>query len=1035
MGVFAGSATSSKVGSHYFYIDKLLDVGMSIISAADFMSVKDDITARSYITGAGMTINSQMTDIYDFFTQNGVTNFSYQKQKHDGTFTSANVSLASLEGLIGYADGASPKTRSTHSDQKEKTIHAINCSEHNRLYAYSGTCGNVYCYFTKIVDPDVNRQVALRTTTIFSGIPRRSSGAKYSAEGEDVGVYEGRLLTDLDYRNHVAAPLKLKYNHNLHKFESSCVYLCCLLEDIDAAEIVSPSLSPSDLSIDSSEFYGGDLNSISAFTTGQAMPLAVQKNNPHAFGPNFVDYNNEIKIEKIRVVNRSLELFNKGEIAMVAEIDGENILVKLSRDQVVAERPPKFEGQWEFAKFMASSDSYFRNSSTNGRLLPLEAAHLIYSKFYSGAQGGFKYCHQTTIHEMMLDTNGGAIDSSLYSKNAYSSRISVKDGIPQYYDIPTQGSDDAITLFWGPCFPDGFVGQGLGLPAEIGINGNESRIQDMNQVRVKANALDGTLATKKELSNLRFNNIFEPVGSGFEPNQPNTVQFSLLSAELLGHKDTNANSLDTDNLVFDSEKNVRKFKARCIELTQYGGYVSLYRDYSASTSINAANQHLWSSAPNSDYFGVPYDNYVQLEPFSPPLGAYAMFGGDGGKQDGTPFEGANAVGVTSGRRLVRKSGGQWNLNVSTTQQFGTQGRFYGGGFNNSFNVGLGAIGFGLSLFVQDLSTPKIISGVTRAWGAGDDMIQDFGTAALHVQVWDGWPREDTLWLPQYFTPLHFNPGSLDTGVSTETYKANLYNPATEEYEEKNVEYGIVDTIVDYRVPTYGPSIDANGNLSHGSTVPIDTAITSSTSLKAPEYWNVVTGCRGQLVTLEGYEYTRLVIGVGSSTIDDGGSGFTDDEIYDLGKGLKIKITASSGEITGITYASEEIEGSDGINTIMRGDSFMPEDFPFTATIKGGGSDATIRWDKGKVLSKTYWNYGPKPQSPMTRVSLPSTHGQKRVEGEMNTQIPIESNYESPYAGLYEIFTHCHNDVGITLHNEPHSTTGDQVHSHITASFS
>jgi len=1042
MSVFSGNAISNEGGNHYFYMSKLVGCGMSIMSAKDFEEIKNDSTAVTYIQRAGMSIDSQMVDIYQFLSNNDISSFSYDKPKEDGTFSSTTVGLEALRELINYADDTDPKDRleNLRSNTKEQTIHNINCSKNNRLYATGRNGSIVYCYFTKIIDGDVDRQTSLRTTTIFSGVPRRSSGAKYSSTG-DTGVYVGRLFTEADHRYHVAAPLKLKYNHNLHKFESSCVYLCCLLEDIDAPEIISPSLSPSELDIAPEEFYGGDLNAISAFTTGLAMPLAVQKNNPYAFGPNFIDYNDEKKIEKIRVVNRSLELFNKGEIAMVAEIDGENILIKLSRDQVVAERPPKFEGQWEFAKFMASSDNYLRNSSNNKLLLPAEAADLIYNKFYNGANGGFKYCHQTTIHDMMLDTYGGKIDGTSYTKNAYSSRISVKDGMPQYINIPTVLGDNPITLFWGPCFPDGFVGQGLGWPAEIGINGNESRIENMNKVRAKVNALDGTEDAQKALSNLRGNNIFEPIGSGFEPNQPNTVQFSLLSAELLGHKDTNANVLDTNDLTDGQEKNVRKFRARCAELTEYGSYVSLYRDYSNSTPINTANQHLWSDPQlaNRDYFGVPYDNYVTLPSLSPPLGAYTMFGGDVGKQDGTAFQGANAVGVTSGRRLVRKSGGGWNLNVATTQAFGTQGRFYGGGFNNSFLIQNSAVGFGLSMSIADYSTPKIITGVTRVWGAGDDMIQDFGTAALHVQVWDGWPREDTLWLPQYFTPLHFNPGSFGSAASKETYKANLYNPVTKEYEEKDVEYDIVDNIVDYRQPTYAPSIDANGALLHGGSVTRDTSITSSTKLKAKNYWNVATFCRGQLVTLYGYEHRRSVIGVSYlASIEAPGSGFNVDEIYDLGKGLKIKIASvSSGGIDIVHYASEEIEGSDGIYTIMRGDSFMPEDFPFTATIspKGGGDDATITWNQGEVWGKTYWNYGPKPQSSMKRVSLPSTHGQKRVEGDMNTQVPIESNYESPYAGLYEIFTHCHNDVGIVLHNDPHSTTGDQFHSHITASFS
>ena len=65
------------------------------------------------------------------------------------------------------------------------------------------------------------------------------------------------------------------------------------------------------------------------------------------------------------------------------QIDGENLLIKISGEGVIQERPPAFKGPWLFSKFLASSDDYFR--LTNGDFVQAgdEVIDFVYDKFYN----------------------------------------------------------------------------------------------------------------------------------------------------------------------------------------------------------------------------------------------------------------------------------------------------------------------------------------------------------------------------------------------------------------------------------------------------------------------------------------------------------------------------------------------------------------------------------------------------------------------------------------------------------------------------
>jgi len=1111
-----GNAISSLPAGHYFYIAGLQRYGLAVMSREDFK----EIVKESNSNLPEPLHDYSGSDIFNFLTtEYGAVSFQHKLYDDSGGYIFKTYALNDLIDLLDYVNDTPYKERieTANLSSKEKKIAQIQNSPEGCLIANrnwdtgkdkfddDGYSKSVKIYFHKKHQESTDRVPSFKSDTLFTAHPRRRSGAKYAFKQslkEETGVYVGKVnLTESDFASMVSAPLKMIYNHTEGMWESSSSFLCMLLDDVDAAEILDPAVAPDGLDYDSDYFYGGSASaSVSDFKTGSAMPMTVQGNNPRSFGPNLIKYDSSTKVEKVRVVNRTTQIFSKGEIALAMQIDGENLLIKISGEGVIQERPPAFKGPWLFSKFLASSDDYFR--LTNGDFVQAgdEIINFVYDKFYRDNETrllSIDYFQDNALNQTKSNLGRPDTTTGTLTDNAYSERINVSAPTDDSTSVIIDDLDvQQINMFWGPVFNGGYAGKkfkdgdgGEGkeisefqIPAEVATLGpfknkagdyDGSPIEDHQDLILKING-----GNPEEISNLRSSDDRYIYASGWnaKPNDANTIQFSLCPAELYAHLDSTTRVIVDGKLFSSAEEECRNFYDSADDFHGMGAGTNLFggATFGSFTSKEIADKHLYDSRQTS--VGPKYDAFIQKEPsqFHRPQGCYKMFGDD---NNNSAYLGANAVGTTCARRLVFRSGA-WVLNVDTEQVFGTQGVFYGGGGGGSISMTI--LPF-VGSWVND-TRGKTIQGTTVVWGSSMDRIESFGTAALHVQVYDGWPREDTLWLSQYAQPLHFNPESHGSeGEEVET-EVDSWDAAEEKFVKIIVKTRALETRVDYTVPTktsYAVVQNARkviytpGFALQGDEVPLG-QVEPTIELKPNHLWISKFDRRGQFITKYGYSYDRKVIGVGGTLgIVDGGDKFEVDQMCLLNQGVAIKVTAvdEEGGITNFIIADSEdfeeecatgnrssgncpviipsrTEDEDEVNHYKcRGEGFDPKTFgqyvdgdivdtplEMLVTNPAGGASATVSFSRAYCYNKPMWDYGPKDQSGMVRVSKPSESGQKRVVGTRSAQVAIEDNQNSPYPGEYEIFTYCHNDIGICLQKDPDITTGIQMHNYIKATF-
>ena len=1130
--MFKGNAISTTDSGHYFYVASLQHVGLAVLSKDDykvFIERDVEITKRGGSSGDGEEDEEDVkvklasyADIFSYISaEDGINTYKYMEADTSGGFTETTISQADIIGLIDYTDDTSYIDRRSDVSSKEKTIRKIQNSPCGCIYgcftstgkSSLGTRHSVRIYFHKRHNERKDRVPSFKSSTLFTAHPRRHSGSRYAhkqslSRGVDPALKEHAAdigyvnVTEQDYSSMVSAPLKLIYNHNLGVWETGGAFMVTLLEDIDGAEILASDLDTGNLEgREPKEFYGsGRSQDLSTFTTGLAAPLQVQNKNPYAFGPNFIGtgkstaddntQSNSYRVEKIRVVNRSANLFSRGETALVHPIDGENILIKLG-DSVVVERPPAWEGHWEFGKFLASSDDWFR--CTNGDIIKeTEIPEFIWRKVYASLTESRSlstdYFQDTIFNQTgegipgaKLSGShawGGTPDGSNPHRGRVNTAIGIGDSNPValdsilYRDIP---------MFWGPVFPLGYKKSKVTLggkqyvteqlPAEIATlgtrSGDGSPIYDYEAVARGINSGSATAilnAGDKLLPSVSTE--VQSSGLALLPSNENQIQFSFLSGDLYGHLDQNTEIITAN--IGNTSKRCRNFYSSASQYTGHPKGTNLFGNHDFGTlngTVEEAWGHLYSDPPQG-YSGPKYDCYVTKEAqFYKPNGCYTMFG-DGD----SPYAGAGAIGLTAARRKLYKSGA-FDLNVDTSQTFGTQGVYFGGGGGGSVQV---TIIPGMFAWSSD-NRGKRIDGTTVVWGSATDSIYSFGTGALHVVVWDGWPKEDMAWLPQYATPIHFNPSHSDPNEKTtktvQSWDGNSYEDVT-----INLRPTVLD--IDYTVPTYGNKVSYTPPGSQtaqlkwkynsgrdGEEVAKLTKIYPSTQLRPEENWIPKFHRRSKLLTGFGYFWDKLTIGVdkNSGSITNAGTDFSTDDLLRDDKGVMIKVTGvdSEGGITSWQIARSKdtnnttIPKKRTLNHPVNGESdwdelgegFVPDDFPYITSFSGQGEDATITFENGIVYEKPMCDHPPAARSTFQRVSLPSTQGQRRVYGVKTSNISVDDNsaadlsndvtdsYTVKYPGSYEVFMYCHNDVGIALHNDPDTTTGEQFHNYITATFS
>ena len=1134
MGIFSGNIGNAYKGNHVFIIldAHFQNYGVGSLTKSGFTEFSNTDFGNKVL------INRSKTNIFTALslTLEG-TYRRYDKDRDSGSpYVATTISITSLLDLIDYHESGNAQTDSKDAS-KDQTIKDIQNSLEGYV-SFKNATGEliVKCYFNGLGKDNNDRVITQKGSPLITATPRTAGGRKYSSRQShkvrleetngfpNIGtIIDTSKIRDDEVEHTVTGPIRLSWNEVTGTWESSNQVIVRLLSDLEPANIVGFELSDDDLNnTNSSTYYDkSSAKYMSQRTTGIAMPLSIQNNNPTMFGPNLIKQGANVKVERISVVNRSNDSFKNGDIVVCSFIGGEWIVQKFG--SLTTKPQPTSIGRWGFTKLIANSDWYFRD--TSGVLtLPATCQDLLRAKFYTSLASvnsaiptniaskldisalnligtvntnrQLNYYIQTTSFDNSGPTKGGTGTQDFYSRINVE-QPAVRDTI-KYSQTP---------IFWGPVFPDGYSSAGharmransaifsgwkhtgistassgkpelnalsnffasnssrtiqgvpnlnvddsnfLQLPADIATNGQYGGdgfpIEDTHKIIQAVNSRVGFAQSINSLINSEgfayyLGQANKPSDMyGLKPSNPLKLQFSPLCAELAGSDDANSQYL-TPKYAFDRNfqknardalKNVTRYDATAgAEIPNtaslFGGLYTRLAAFGISnlTTITPVTcDGVYASASVGQFQGIPYDCYISKTPLNKPKASSTMFW--------TPTnpaqDGANLVGIIAARNVFTKNKGG-TFNISLKQMFGMYGKYIGNGSSGtSQNVTI--IG-SVSAWTTDNSA-SFKARYSPIWGSTQsDSIDSFGTTALHCMVWDYWPEQQTIFIPQYFSVLHFNPGVLFSAPRTRvgifrpdsTGTTTTRAPGSPTTTPPPVNIDIADFDVDFRIP----SLNIKG--SDGGYTPVSdgAVIAFANTLVADGDSRINTVRRGQLVTNEGFFYYKLVIGLNrdSATITTAGTGFTVGDKIEAGKGVTIEVTAApNGGISNFTFAEDtSLEGKLPANVSLprkQGEGFRHSDFPtatpYKITLKSptNGTSAVITFSSGKAYKQIKQDVGPKMRTPITRLSSSSGEGTARVEETKNSTLNIEDNTGAKYANKYEAFYFFHNDITHTF---------------------
>ena len=898
----------------------------------------------------------------------------------------------------------------------------------------------VKLHFTLPSERSNQRVVGQRGRPVIAEVGRRATGATYSlsktrlrrvTDGEfgvfvDADAKDGSVTGDL-----ASGPMRISYNEGLGMWESAQTILARLLTDVAAPENANFQIPPEsngyidDVNFDASKFYNtADEYYGGGFTTGIAAPVQSHGKNPHMFGPNIRIDSGGKKIEKIRVVNRSAKTFTAGTLVLCTLIGAEWIIQEFS-DPGNLDTSASF-GAWTFSKLIANGDSFFREKD-GGFLVDIGDYEARARKaWYDGwktAQAGssdtlLPHHNGNTIYEnnisilaSLIDTLGNLAQGNILSvfgdgvfnfSNDYFSSTSF-DSVNYYTGVNNmetlanqrpqdgiEGFSQDVKTFWGPLFPDGYVGKPAGdstaayginadkyffsteipsdlkqLPADIAVNGpyRDGTFQspilpiDYFQSQIKSN---GFYAATQSYLGATVKNPTYKDGFGYVPNNPRRLQITSLSAEaVIGAG---------DRTEFDSFSDSRK-----------GDFLKAVYEYANSAEV--ADGHKFGHMKSRhDGKSVKYDDDLTYTPnTSSEANFWPLWETDSSNS------GLHVVGITAAINKVRKPGGG-SLNIDVNQLFGippyvTSTVQAGQPLSIIMGVALGGGGGG---GVTTVCRPQ--------WGSRNDNYNVFGTTALHARVFDGWPHEDTIWDTRYFSALHFNP--------------------TKEDED-----GVC--AVDFPVPTL-----EDGSIASVGTNPNDV------EFKDKSQWTLDKVRRGMLLTNGGFNYGKLTLGlnVAGAVIAKAGEEAVDGTIDNVPKGYSLTVTTSNGAVTGISAntlpansgAWANFMNSIGFGEPLEGEDFSPSNFESEYTDDNGTTHTgfVINYADAvivipgivKIVNKV--DPAPRQHGGITRLTDPSNPIENRgcdadkITGIKTTELALDSND----SGEYDLFLFYHNDI-------------------------
>ena len=440
---------------------------------------------------------------------------------------------------------------------------------------------------------------------------------------------------------------------------------------------------------------------------------------------------------------------------------------------------------------------------------------------------------------------------------------------------------------------------------------------------------------------------------------------------------------------------------------------------------------------NSGGTCIPYFTYLKRGALDKPMRALRIFEDNNNDAVSSDYRsgdlvGPGVVGISTARVAVgRRNGGPLNINIG-----GMYGRI-----GTLMSTGVGTVDYFLPPGANQAGTASVSGGLPKdsggkaTWGSADDKIYSFGGFNIFAMVWDYWPTEYTIFIPEYFMVLHFN-----AGVSGDTASSTLGQIATDnEGNAINATIYNLDYDSDFRVPT----IMDNGYKTYA--VEPDEIIDYMVDFAPSEFWHVNTQRRGICVT-GGYSYPRVVVGLGDDweIRSDGeaatvsGSGFGAGDEIDIDGGAKVRVldVDENGAIRDIEFVTTTVEGT-SVTYLERGSGFTPDDFPqgdssttpaipdgkliYLNSTSAGGTPATILWKSGLGYEQVVYDEGCQRRDGFTgpqRITPGSgagnaTVGDKWSKFDYTTTIQLNPNPDT--GGVkdnYEVFFFCQNDVDL-----------------------
>lgn len=396
----SGDFNSPIQENHVFISEdkELVDLGISYLTRKCYTLAKMAPSILAKATNINTAIFNNPGDLVrgfwgaingDYYAPGPVV-YSFEKfDRNTKKYISDNTSItnpSALDDLIKYHEQMQtipeediPSKRNANYDRKIIDIKnslggCVKVQFPKSALFTGGSSDDFFTYKVYLYDRkrrDNRRTMSYAGAPMVTDVPRRASGAKYAFKKtlshqtnsySNIGSYlnpdEGGLNNP---NNAITAPIRLAYNTTDCVFEAANQILVRLLTDVDAAPLTS-DVPPDNFNVTSnSDFYDIDgAYYMGQFTTGLAIPLCIENGNPHMFGPNIIECQ-EKKLEKIRVVNRSLKSYKVGEQALANNINGEWVLASLGEGEELDGASSVRD--WAFTKMIANSDAFFKDDN------------------------------------------------------------------------------------------------------------------------------------------------------------------------------------------------------------------------------------------------------------------------------------------------------------------------------------------------------------------------------------------------------------------------------------------------------------------------------------------------------------------------------------------------------------------------------------------------------------------------------------------------------------------------------------------------